>query len=132
VTSFTLINADTDQPISGFEQMTAGDVTVGLSQLPTRNLNVRANISGAVASVRFGLNGNASFRIENSAPFALAGDDGGGDYQSWTPGTGPYTVSATPFSSSNASGTAGTGLSLTLIIVDSAAPSAPTNVRIVR
>src|SRR5215218_3754334 len=64
VTSFTLINADTDKDI-----VTLGNgSTINLANLPTRNLNVRANVSGTVESVRFALDFNANFRTESSAP----------------------------------------------------------------
>src|SRR5262249_39777316 len=68
VTSFTLINADTDQDIM---TMTEG-MTISLSSLPTRNLNIRANVSGIVESVRFNIDG--TIKTENTPPYALYGD----------------------------------------------------------
>ena len=133
VTHFTLINADTSQPISGFDMLTGGAVTLNLSQLPTRNLSLRAHTSPpVVGSVRFGLNGNATHLIENVAPYALAGDDSG-IYIPWGLGPGSHVVTATPYSGGNASGTAGSARTLTLTVVDTAqAPRPPTNVRIIR
>jgi hypothetical protein len=48
VVSFTLINADTDQPIATFDPLISG-VTLNLATLPTRNLNIRANTSPSTA-----------------------------------------------------------------------------------
>src|SRR5687768_6342401 len=81
VTSFTLVNADTNQDIGPL----SGGSTVNLAALPTRNLNVRANTNPAtVGSVRFGLDGVSSYRVESVGPYALAGDTAG-DYAAWTP-----------------------------------------------
>lgn len=111
VVSFTLINADTDQPIPGFDPMMEGS-TLDFSTLPTQNLNIRANTSPqTVGSVRFVLDGN-NFRTESAAPYALAGD-ASGNYYPWTPGPGSHTLTATPYTGASASGTAGTPLMLT-------------------
>lgn len=131
VVSLSLINADTNQPISGFETLSSGSVVFDLATLPTRNLNLRANTSPSiVGSVRFGLNDNPAYRIENTAPYALAGDTPVGDYQPWTLTPGAYVLVATPYTSSNAGGTAGAPLSLSFTITDATAPKPPANVRI--
>lgn len=116
VTSLTLVNADTDTDIGPMPS------TLNLATLPTRNLNVRANTSGA--SVRFGYDANASYRTESSAPFALEGDTAG-NYNPWTPSTGAHTITATAFSGTGASGTAGAPLSATFNVVDDASNSPP-------
>jgi hypothetical protein len=123
VSSFTLINADTDLPISGFNPMASG-ATLNLGTLPTRNLNLRANTNPTpVGSVRFGYDGNANVRVENGTPYALAGDSSG-NYYAWTPSAGSHSVTATPYSGSNASGSAGSPLTITFTVVDSASASA--------
>jgi hypothetical protein len=129
VTSFTLVNADTDQPVPGFDPMPNG-ATLNLATLPTRNLNVRANTSpAAVGSVRFGLDGNPSFRTENLPPYALAADDMAGDYYAWTPAVGSHTLTATPYAGGGATGTAGTPLTIAFTVTDAAGgqgtPSGP-------
>lgn len=115
VESFTLINADTNQPIPGYENMTT-DQTIDLTSLPTQNLNLRADVSGAVKSVMFELNGR-KHRIENQAPYALYGDRRG-DYFVWSPSAGAYTVEATPFTKNRARGDAGVSLEITLTFTD--------------
>jgi hypothetical protein len=123
VSSFTLVNADTDADLGPL----ASGAALNLAALPTRNLNVRANTSPAtVGSVRFGYDGNANYRTESSAPYALAGDTGG-DYGVWTPTLGTHSLTATPYSGSGATGTAGTPLTIAFSVVDqvSLPPTAP-------
>jgi hypothetical protein len=111
VTSFSLINADTNQPLAGFNPSAEG-ATIKLSQLPTRRLNIQANLdSGVVGSVRFDLNGVWQYRLENEAPYTLAGD-WNGDYYPWVPNVGAYRVVASPFHQTDAKGTPGTALTL--------------------
>jgi Divergent InlB B-repeat domain len=111
VQSFTLINADTDRPIAGFDPLPDG-ATLNLNTLPTRRLNIRANTSPAtVGSVRFGLDGKSSFRIESDTPYMLAGNTGS-DIYAWTPSRGTHTVTATPYSDRNGAGTRGTPMTI--------------------
>ncbi|MEM1271162.1 MAG: DUF5060 domain-containing protein, partial [Bacteroidota bacterium] len=73
VTSFTLVNADTDTDIA-----TLSDAdTIVLSQQPTTNLSIRANTSGTVGSVQFDFAGSTNYRTEGVAPYALGGDTNG-------------------------------------------------------
>lgn len=128
--SFTLIDADSDHPIAGFEVMPDG-IVVDLGTLPTRHLNIRANTTPAtVGSVRFAFAGTSNFRTESGAPYALYGDNNG-NYNAWTPATGSYTLKATPFTSGSAGGTAGVPLTVKFTVTDSsvadlAPPTVPT------
>lgn len=116
VTSFTLINADTNQPIAGFNPIAEG-ATIRLSQLPTPRLNIRANTSSTkVGSVRFDMNGIVRYSLENDAPYALAGDLSG-DFQPWTPTVGTHHLVASPFTHAGANGTLGTALTLRFSVV---------------
>jgi hypothetical protein len=118
VGSLTLINADTDQPVPGFDPLQEGAI-IDLAKLSTRRLNIRANTSPAiVGSVRFGLDSNAKYSIENTAPYALGGEKKG-DYSAWTPTLGSHVVAATPYSGSNGSGTSGASLLRKFSVVDS-------------
>jgi hypothetical protein len=119
---FTLINADNNQPISGYAPI-AANATIDLATLPTRNLNIRADVVGVVGSVRFKLNG-ATVRTESTAPFAMYGDNSG-DYLVWVPPTGTLNISATPYAQANAQGTAGSAKNLTLNVQDSAPNTGP-------
>lgn len=114
VTSLTLIDADSDTDIG---PLTAGAI-IDLSALGTSDLNIRANTQpSTIGSVRFGLDGNSSYRIENGAPYALEGNSGS-DYADWTPSLGNHTVTATPYSGSGASGSAGAPFSVTFTVID--------------
>ncbi len=115
VSTFTLVNADTDFDI---QPLTAGSV-LNLSTLPTRNLNIRANTSpAAVGSVVFALSGAASRTgTESVLPYALFSDSNG-DYAPWTPPLGSYTLLATPYTGGGGSGTAGTPLSINFTVID--------------
>lgn len=114
VINFTLVNADTDEDIGPL----VNDDVIVLSTLPTQNLNVRANINPAtVGSVRFALNGNNKYRIENVLPYALKGDRQG-NYYPWTPAIGEHTLTATPYTRSKGRGEAGIPLSITFRVTD--------------
>jgi hypothetical protein len=111
VTSLTLLNADTDQPIAGYDPMPSG-ATLNLATLPTTNLNIRANTSPiTVGSVRFALDGNSNYRTETAPPYALAGDTSA-DYWKWTPSVGNHTLKVTPYAGAGGTGTAGSPLTI--------------------
>ena len=123
VVSFTLIDAENDTPL----QVIGDGSTINLSALPTTQLNIRADVNPAAAdqvgSVSFTLSGaETENHIENIVPYALFWDFDG-DYQTWTPTLGTYTLQATPHSSDGASGTAGTSLTVNFTIIDTASPS---------
>lgn len=115
VISFTLINADTDQPVPGYELLNNGAV-INSASLPTTHLNIRANTSPAtVGSVRFGFDGNTNARIESGAPYALFGDVSG-NYNAGTLSTGGHTLTGTPYTNKSATGTAGTSLIISFTV----------------
>jgi PKD repeat protein len=127
VVSFTLINADTDLPVAGFDPLNDG-ATLNLATLPTRNLNIRANTNPAtVGSVKFGYDSNPNYRTENAAPYALAGDSSG-NYNPWTPTVGSHTLTATPYTGSGATGTAGNALTINFTVIDDGGNQPPTAV----
>ncbi len=121
VTSFTLFNADTDQPVSGFDPIPA-NATIDYTKLGTTHLSIRANPSPTVGSIKFGYDTNAAYRIENEAPYTIAGDgktaSGSPDYFAWTPALGTHTLTATPYAGENATGTAGTAQSISFTVTN--------------
>jgi parallel beta-helix repeat protein len=125
ITGLTLINADTDQPIGA---LNANDV-LDLATLPSRNLSIRADVSGTIGSVRFGLDDLPSYHIENAAPYVISGDRFG-DVHAWTPTLGDHNVMVTPYSEALAAGDSGDTLSLNFKVVDSSltTPTDPTPV----
>ncbi|WP_185272922.1 Kelch repeat-containing protein [Adhaeribacter swui] len=118
VVSFTLINADSDKDI----QTLNNNATLDLAKLPTKNLNIRVNTSPSmVGSVKAVLSGVQSLtKTESSAPYAVFGETNY-DYNAWVPKLGSYSLKATPYSGASASGTAGTALSISFKVVNSAA-----------
>lgn len=107
VTSFTLVNSNTNADI---RPLTEGGI-VYLDE----HVNIRANTSGTVQSVKFLLN-SALFTTENEVPYALAGDHSG-DYDEWMKSVGNYTLTAIPYPQDEAMGTAGTSLTIHFSVV---------------
>ncbi len=118
ITSFSLIDADTNQIITGYENITSL-ATINLGTLPTRHLNIKANYSagGENGSVLFSYDGGSILHVDNTSSFAMAGNNGS-DYYAWTPSTGQHTIEAVPYAGKNASGIAGRGLVVTIKVID--------------
>jgi hypothetical protein len=128
VTSFTVIDADSDQPIAGMLMLTSGE-TIDLAKTPSKRINIRANTSPSIiGSVRFGFDGNPNYRVESSAPYALA-SDANGDFNAWTPSVGSHALNATPYTSAGAIGSAGATLSILFNVIDSSAGGGETGVQ---
>jgi hypothetical protein len=109
VTSLTLINTAKQ---TALRTLTNGS-TITLSVDGTA-LNVKANVSGTVGSVAFFLDGKL-YHTENSAPFALGGDNAG-VYLKWTPTVGGHTLRVVPYQLANRGGTMGTALETTFTV----------------
>jgi hypothetical protein len=114
VASYTLVNADNGQDI----QTLNNGAVINLASQPSQHLNVRANTNpGTVGSVVMVLSGTQSrTQTENTAPYALFGDNGAGTYNPWTPATGSYTLQSTPFTGQGGGGTAGTALTINFTV----------------
>jgi hypothetical protein len=117
VTQFQLINCDTGRPIAGFEALQDG-VQINLRQLPTRRLSMRILTDPEpVGSVVLGLDDNPRFRIEETAPYSLFGNQGD-RYTPWTLGLGEHRVTATPYTGDKAQGAAGPATSITFTLTE--------------
>ncbi|MES2650077.1 MAG: polysaccharide lyase [Bacteroidota bacterium] len=107
IKSFTLVNAGTEKDI----MIISNGSTISLSQLGVSKLNIRANPGAGVGSVKFIITGAETRSSKDSKiPYAMNGDDGYGNYYfgSWSPPPlGTYTLSAIPYSASNATGLLG-------------------------
>jgi hypothetical protein len=102
VVSFTLIDADTDEPL--FE-VTDGMV-LNLDVLPP-NLNIQADtVPPQVGSVGYEYDGDLG-RTENISPYSLGGDDGTGDFAAMDLPEGEHVVTATAYEGQNGSGVRG-------------------------
>lgn len=103
VSRLDLINADTDQVISSIALplvsagSTSSTLTLSLSNLPTRNLSIRACVGSSTTKVTFRHNFPeiANPRTEAAAPLALAADNNE-DYYAWSARAGTFYVEVTP------------------------------------
>jgi hypothetical protein len=117
VTSFTLVNAADDTDMNGIQN---GD-TIYIESGMEINIRADTSIDSSIGSVRFALNGNANFHTEDTAPYALAGNDGA-NYFVWEFGYGPQLLKATPYSGSGAAGSVGTSLEIAFTLTDTPVP----------
>ncbi|QMU28767.1 InlB B-repeat-containing protein [Adhaeribacter radiodurans] len=113
VVSFTLINAATDQPIRTLSS--GSEINLAI----VKSLNIRANTNpSSVGSVKLVLSGKQSrSTVETGAPYALFGDKSG-NYNSWTPATGSYTLKGTAYSAANGGGSASATYTITFTVVN--------------
>ncbi len=118
ITGFTLINTNTNLPVNGFDPIP--DSAVINRAITGDNLNIRANVSQSVGSIRFDLNG-VERRIESQAPYAMTGDNSG-IYNSWTPAVGAYTVKGYAYSLTNAQGSLLDTLSARFTVINEPTP----------
>lgn len=100
---FILVNAE-----NGTDIMELTDsVELDLSLLPAQQLNIRAEVAWSpVESVLFQFSADLDARIDNAEPYALFGDQDG-DFNTWTPAAGNYTLTATAYSQDAAAGIRG-------------------------
>jgi fibronectin type 3 domain-containing protein len=123
ISSFTLVNSSTNQDIMTLSSGSALD----LGTLPTRNLNIRANVSGTVQFVQFDYDEIIGYSTDNAIPYALAGDTSG-RYNSWTPSVGSHTVKATAAAGKGRNRTYSAPYAVSFSVVDSTPLTAPTGV----
>ncbi|NEU06751.1 hypothetical protein GZH53_00340, partial [Flavihumibacter sp. R14] len=114
--SFTLVNASNEQDI----QVIGPNAVLNLATLPSQSLNIRANTNPAIVGrVVLALSGAQTVnRTETGSPYTLFGDSNG-NYDSWTPAVGSYTLTGTPYTSSSG-GTAGTPLTVSFSVINQA------------
>jgi type 1 glutamine amidotransferase len=120
VTSFVLVNADSDQDIG---QINEGDV-FNLAEIGTLNLNVRAEVEEGTESVIFDYNGQSNFQTENLPAYALAGNTGN-NYDAWTPDLGSNTITATAYTQDKGQGVAGKPLTVNFTVTNEVEPEEP-------
>ncbi len=115
VTGFTLINADTDKPVSGFDPIPEGAL-IELAKIGTRNIDFRANTAPSrVPGVKLTLDKEAP-HLERGWPYALSGNDGAEKYQGFTPSSGAHTLVATLWPNKDFKGPPGHSLTLRFTI----------------
>lgn len=115
ITRFVIVNAETGKDITDLKE---GDA-VNLSVLPSHKISIRVSTNpDRVGSVVFNLFGQErKTQTENYIPYALFGGSTK-QYTPWTPTSGAYKLTATPFSAYNANGAAGDERTIHFTVVD--------------
>jgi len=128
VLGFTLMNAETDEPI-GDEVLTEGQ-TISLSSLPTKQISLRVELAGkkpfSVQLSVFREDGKDTdlkpLPPQHHPPYYVTGDHSGskrsGYARPWTPPPGPYEIIAEPKYRENGEFVRGESFSLNLVFQD--------------
>jgi len=111
IASFTLFNAKTDKEIG---PLMDGD-EVNLLTYPKISVRANPEFEGVIGSVAFVVN-NQLAHVENVAPYFIAGDNKGNIFP-WNAGPGDYQITAVPFAGPDATGMAGTPLSVDISLI---------------
>jgi len=96
-------------------RLNEGDILY-LDDLKHKGQTIVANTTGKVGSVRFTLN-NSVYSLENVVPYTFTGNSDT-YFNPWKPNAGFYTLTATPYSKSNATGNTGNLLTIHLTVAD--------------
>jgi hypothetical protein len=111
-----VLSAETGQPLLQLDPI-EDRMVITLSELPTKNLNIRAVVSPEKPGcVVFNLDGE--YKVEVNAPFLLMGNDAARKPLPWTPSAGDHVLTVTAYSGGPAPsrreglGTAGTPLTV--------------------
>lgn len=116
IAGFTLINADTDKPVPGYDPM-APDCRVELGKLGLKMIDIRLNApSSGVGSVEVSLNGKT--RGENAFPFSCTNNSAAGGFDGWAPSPGRQTIKARIWSQKDRKGQAGPWVEIAFTIAD--------------
>jgi uncharacterized protein YcgI (DUF1989 family) len=75
VQGLVLFNADTEEELGSI----SNGQTINLAKFGNPKISFRALVSSDTKSVRFGLNTNANYRVENVAPYIFHGGGQGCD-----------------------------------------------------
>lgn len=117
VTSLRLINAETDEPVAGYDPLFS-TALIDLSKFTVvPNFNIEASVAGSVGSLQWDFNGD--IRNEEFAPWALCGN-AGPDFKSCDrlkAGTNA-TIKVTPYSGKSGTGTTGRSFTILVAIIN--------------
>jgi hypothetical protein len=103
IVSFTLINAETDQPVPGFDPLPP-DALVNLAKLGLRLIDVRVNTSPNTVGCVETILGSAPPRLEKTWPYSCTNNSAAGAYDGFAPSEGKHTVKATAWSAAERKG----------------------------
>jgi hypothetical protein len=126
LTGFDLMDSQTEKKITTLtnNQVIVVDKIPGMT---TPSFNIKANVVGnGVKSVVYGYGTTTYYRTDNYAPFSFCGNRGSFYNTCTLLGLGTHVVAATPYTDRNGAGTAGTPVTVTFTIVETAPVKAPT------
>lgn len=90
ITSFTLINADTEKPVPGYDPIPS-DMTLDLAKLGLKKIDFRINTSPVNVGQITTVIGNKT-HVEQSPPYSFTANSVAGGYTGWTPEAGRHTL----------------------------------------
>jgi len=90
ITGFTLINADTEKPVSGYDPIPS-DTTLDLEKLGLKRIDFRINTSPSNVGHVTTVIGTKS-RVEQSPPYSFTTNSVAGGFTGWTPEPGRHTL----------------------------------------
>lgn len=100
IRGISLINASNNTRFPAFDPMdTTASTRINQDALAVSDLSLIADYEGDVDSVRFSLNGNPDFHIDNDEPYTFSTFP-----SAWNLVPGDYQITATPYSEDNAGG----------------------------
>ncbi len=117
VEHFSIVNSDNGEVL----QLIENGATIAVDELDPYTILANVNAT-SFKSVIFDLDQQASFRIDNRAPFSLAGELDGALRPLKKLALGDHTLTATPFSGYNGRGNKGEALSVNFTLIDSSLP----------
>ncbi len=112
ITGLVLVNASNGAVIRTLQT----NDTLSLSNLGAPSVSIQAIANSGTKSVKFVSVEAGVSRIEGSVPWALLGNNGN-TYTPWTPVVKTYSITASGYSASGASGTAGKPLTININVV---------------
>lgn len=124
VISFSLMKAGTKKVLI---ETIDDESEIDLSALGTDKVSIRANVVGTTRSksIRFELNGNRNYKMENSLPYSISGDSRG-RFKPWAYQAGKeYILKATPYTGRNGTGKEGAYREIRFTLVQPPVPVNP-------
>lgn len=103
--TYTLIDADTEKPVPGYDPLPA-DAVVDVDRLGLRRIDVRINLAGKVGSLVTVVNGGRP-HVENGPPWSFTNNSVADGFTGWVPRAGRQSLQATPYSEPRGKGAAG-------------------------
>ncbi len=114
---FSIVNSDNGEVL----QLIENGATIAVDELDPYTILANVNAT-SFKSVIFDLDQQTSFRIDNRAPFSLAGELDGALRPLKKLALGDHTLTATPFTGYNGKGEKGEALSVNFTLIDSSLP----------